>query len=178
MSATKRVQQWSTFSRMWYLYDAQWQDPFLSAKVLSPYLTGQNKPIYHPLNDCGDHVVVINSREIALRGDEWKKRVYFHHTGYPRGASWTLAWELHQKDPKMIMRKAVYKAIASNLVRRTCIERLHIYPGSEIPEEIKSNLSGQIRPIMPVPKRLQEYSKEEIDNYPKVFEFPNDYVLR
>lgn len=63
---------------------------------------GLHKPIYHPLNDCGDHVIVINTSEIALPGDEWVKRVYFHHTGYPGGASWTLAWELHKKDPKMV----------------------------------------------------------------------------
>ena len=42
------LQQWATFSRMWYLFDAQWQDPFHSAKVLSKYLTGMHKPIYHP----------------------------------------------------------------------------------------------------------------------------------
>ncbi len=76
------------------------------------------------------------------------------------------------------MRKAVYKEIAGNLTRRTYMERLHIFPGSEIPEDIRRNLSGQIRPIMPIPKRLQEYSKEEIDSYPKVFDYPNDYVLR
>jgi ribosomal protein L13 len=45
---------------------------------------------------------VINSKEVALRGDEWKKRVYFHHTGYPKGASWTLAWQVHEKDPTMV----------------------------------------------------------------------------
>jgi large subunit ribosomal protein L13 len=54
------------------------------------------------LDDCGDHVVVINSKDIALPGDEWRKRVYFHHTGYPGGATWTLAWELHDKDPTMV----------------------------------------------------------------------------
>ena len=43
-----------------------------------------------------------NTADIALPGDEWKKRVYFHHTGYPSGASWTLAWELHSKDPTMV----------------------------------------------------------------------------
>ena len=47
-------------------------------------------------------MVIINTKEIALLGDEWKKRVFFHHTGYPGGASWTLAWELHQKDPTMV----------------------------------------------------------------------------
>lgn len=54
------------------------------------------------LADCGDHVVVINSQDIALRGDEWVKRVYFHHTGYHGGATWTLAWELHKKDPTLV----------------------------------------------------------------------------
>ena len=58
--------------------------------------------LHQILDDCGDHVVVINSKEVALRGDEWKKRVYFHHTGYPKGASWTLAWQLHEKDPTMV----------------------------------------------------------------------------
>jgi hypothetical protein len=35
---------------MWYLFDAQWQDPFRSAPILALYLTGQNKPIYHPMS--------------------------------------------------------------------------------------------------------------------------------
>jgi len=178
MSATKRVQQWASFARMWYIYDAKWQDPFHSAKLLSLYLTGQHKPIYHPLNDCGDQLVIINSKEIALRGDEWKKRAYFHHTGYPGGASWTLAWELHQKDPTMIMRKAIYSSIKNNLTRRTVMERLHIFPGSEIPDDIRGNISGQIKPLKPVPKPLQEYSQEEIDSYPKVFDYPKDYIVR
>lgn len=63
---------------------------------------GMHKPIYHPMNDCGDVVVCINSKQIALKGDDWRQRAYFHHTGYPGGASWTLAWELHNKDPTMV----------------------------------------------------------------------------
>lgn len=54
------------------------------------------------IDDCGDHVVVINSKEIALCGDEWRKRVYFHHNTYHGGATWTLAWELHEKDPTLV----------------------------------------------------------------------------
>jgi hypothetical protein len=76
------------------------------------------------------------------------------------------------------MKKAVYKAMDNNLIRRTNMERLHIFPGSQIPEDIKRNISGQIRPIMPVPKRLTEYSKEDVDNFPKIFDYPNDYVVR
>lgn len=46
---------------------------------------------------------MINSKEIALRGDEWRKRVYFHHNTYHGGATWTLAWELHHKDPTLVI---------------------------------------------------------------------------
>lgn len=120
------LQQWGTFARTWHLYDCRWQNPFEAAESIKAHLMGLHKPIYHPLSrslnisnqilvdkfrfsiyvtkkdQCGDHVVVINTAEIALPGDEWRKRVYFHHTGYPGGASWTLAWELHKKDPKMV----------------------------------------------------------------------------
>ncbi|RLU24979.1 hypothetical protein DMN91_003071 [Ooceraea biroi] len=102
MSLVRRGQQWGTFARIWHMYDATWQDPYKSAEIIKFYLMGLYKPIYHPLNESGDHVVVINSKEIALRGDEWRKRVYFHHTTYHGGASWTLAWELHNKDPTLV----------------------------------------------------------------------------
>jgi len=55
------------------------------------------------IDNCGDHVIIINSKEIALRGDEWRKRVYFHHNTYHGGATWTLAWELHHKDPTLVI---------------------------------------------------------------------------
>ena len=51
------------------------------------------------LDDTGDQVVIINTRDIALRGDDWKYNIYFHHTGYAKGASYTPAWEMHKKNP-------------------------------------------------------------------------------
>ena len=65
-----------------HLFDAKWQNPFQSARIITPMLEGKSKPIYSPGVDCGDHVVVINSKHISLLGREWKYRVYFHHPGY------------------------------------------------------------------------------------------------
>lgn len=31
--------------------------------------------------DCGDHVVVINSKHIAFSGNKWEQKVYSSHTG-------------------------------------------------------------------------------------------------
>lgn len=178
MSALRRVQQWATFARIWHVFDATWQNPFQSAELLKKYLMGLYKPIYHPMNDCGDHVIVINSSDIALPGNEWDKRVYFHHTGYPGGASWTLAWELHKKDPTLIVKKAVYNSMDGNLQRRYTMERLHIFPDQNVPPELMGNVSNQIRQVRPVPKRLDYYNKEEVEKYPKLIDYPKDYVRR
>ncbi|KAL1513961.1 hypothetical protein ABEB36_003297 [Hypothenemus hampei] len=176
MSVLKRVQQWATFARVWHIYDATWQNPFASAELIKKYLMGLYKPIYHPMNDCGDHVIVINSAEIALPGDEWTKRVYFHHTGYPGGATWTLAWELHTKDPKMILYKAVYRGMKGNLQRRHTMQRLHIFPDANVPAHLLGNVSNQIKQLRPIPKRLDHMDPEVVKNSPKIFDYPKDYI--
>uniref|UniRef100_A0A1B6DE18 39S ribosomal protein L13, mitochondrial n=1 Tax=Clastoptera arizonana TaxID=38151 RepID=A0A1B6DE18_9HEMI len=178
MSAFKRVQQWNTMTRIWHLFDAEWQNPFHSAEVIKKYLQGLTKPIYAPTVDVGDHVVVINTRHVALPGDEWRRRTYFHHTGYPGGASWTWAWELHEKDPTMIMKKAVYHSMKGNLQRRYTMQRLHLFPDKEIPQEILENIGNQIPILRQVPRRLQTYSETEIKEFPKIMDYPKDYVLR
>ncbi|KAL6267331.1 hypothetical protein P5V15_000406 [Pogonomyrmex californicus] len=178
MSIARRGQQWGTFARIWHVFDAKWQDPYKSAEVIRHYLMGMYKPIYHPLNDCGDHVVVINSKDIALRGDEWRKRVYFHHTTYHGGATWTLAWELHHKDPTMIVEKAVYRALPKNLQRRHTMQRLHIFPEEKIPEDVLKNITNQIKQLRPVPVKLDHIPQEEVDNYPQLLKYPQDYILK
>ncbi|CAE1155954.1 RP-L13 [Acanthosepion pharaonis] len=176
-SATNRVLQWATFARTWWIYDAQHQCPFKSAIMLSYVLQGRHKPIYHPLSDIGDHVVVINTNHIAMKDEMWRKWKYHHHTGYPKGKSITSAWRLHELDPTKIMYKCVYSNVPGNLLRHTLMRRLHLYAETDVPEEILNNVTDQLRQLHPVPKRLDEYSKEEIDNFPKLFDWPSDYVL-
>lgn len=127
-------------------------------------------------DDCGDHVVVINTSEIALPGDEWKKRAYFHHTTYPSGASWTLAWELHSKDPTMIVKKAVYRALKINLQRHNTMQRLHIFKDNNVPKEILENVTNQIRQLRPVPQRLDQIDVNFVKSFPKVMDPPKDYL--
>jgi len=64
-----------------------------------------------------------------------------------------------------------------NLYRRLVMERLHIYPDSNVPEEIMENITNQIRPLRSIPKPLNTYSNEEIKTYPKVIDYPHDYIL-
>lgn len=176
LSAYKRVNQWAVFARQWWLYDAKQQDVFDSALRIARYLHGKHKPIYDTEQDVGDHVVVINAKHIAMPNDEWRYRYYFHHSHYAGGKKWTPAHQLHATDPNLVMYKAIYKAIGNiDMKRREIVARLHIYPETAVPRHILENISDHIRQLRPVHKPLEEYSPEELQKYPKIFDYPEDY---
>ncbi|KAK3592128.1 hypothetical protein CHS0354_019410 [Potamilus streckersoni] len=176
--AHNRVLQWATMARTWWLFDAYRQCPFKSSSKIAYYLIGKHKPIYDSLSDIGDHVVVINSKYISMPNDYWRVYKYFHHTGYPGGFSETAAWRLHEVDPTKVIEKAVYFYLPKNLLRRGRMRRLHIFPEEQVPTEILTNISDQIQQVQPVPKRLDEYTQEEIESFPKLFDWPEDFVLQ
>lgn len=58
------------------------------------------------------------------------------------------------------------------------MQRLHIFPDANVPNELLANVSNQIRQLRPVPKRLDHYSEEEVQTAPKLIDFPKEYVVR
>ncbi|XP_071807454.1 large ribosomal subunit protein uL13m-like [Asterias amurensis] len=167
--SSKISQQWAVFARMWYLLDAYKQPPGRLALRMLPILQGAHKPVYHPLSDLGDHVVVINTRHIALSGDKWRTKIYKHHTGYPGGYSETPAFRMHEKDPTVIVKKAIYGMLPKDLRRRHIMQRLHLFADDEIPDDIRVNICEQIKPPRVVPKSLPEYSEEERAAFPRLW---------
>ncbi|XP_077991729.1 large ribosomal subunit protein uL13m-like [Glandiceps talaboti] len=176
--ASRAAQQWGTFARVWYLLDARQQPPGRIASMVSPILQGKHKPIYHPLSDVGDHVVIINTRKIAFSGEKWDRKMYYHHTGYPKGFSAATARDIHLRDPTKIVHKAIYGMLPKSLLRRTMMERLHLIPGESIPEDMKANIVEQLIPPRDIPKGLDQYTKEEIEDFPKLWQPVEDRDLR
>lgn len=64
------------------------------------------------------------------------------------------------------------------LQRRHTMQRLFIYPDQHIPENILENVTSQIRQHRQVPTRLDHIPEEEVEQFPKVMEYPEDYVLK
>ncbi|XP_030731560.1 39S ribosomal protein L13, mitochondrial isoform X2 [Orcinus orca] len=147
-SFSRAPQQWATFARVWYLLDGKMQPPGKLAALASVKLQGLHKPVYHQLSDCGDHVVIMNTRHIAFSGNKWEQKVYSSHTGYPGGFRQVTAAQLHQKDPV-----------------------------ADIPEDILKNLVEELPQPRKVPRRLDEYTQEEIEAFPRVWSPPEDYRL-
>ncbi|XP_043363334.1 39S ribosomal protein L13, mitochondrial isoform X2 [Dermochelys coriacea] len=161
--------QWATFARAWYLIDGKMQPPGKLAAMSVIRLQGKHKPMYHALSDCGDHVVIINTRHIAFSGNKWEQKVYSSHTGYPGGLKQVTATQLHLKDPTAIVKLAIYRMLPKNLHRRTMMQRLHLFPEDVIPEDIHNNLVEELAQPRRIPKRLDEYTQEEIDAFPMLW---------
>ena len=181
----RQALQWTVFARGWYLFDCKGQDPYDSATVISSRLLGRHKPLFSMSSqDEGDHVVCINTRHLAMPEGEWRWRMYYHHSRYTRGRTWAPAYELHLNDPTMLLYKACYKlcgAMKDRLFkRRIVMTRLHLYPdgGETVPEEIMGNILDQIQQVQPVYKSITEYAEMELKKFPKVTDYPDDYVIR
>lgn len=56
--------------------------------------------------------------------------------------------------------------------------RLHLFPDANVPDEIMANISNQLRTGRVVPKRLDEYDGETIEEFPKIMEYPKGYVIK
>uniref|UniRef100_A0A3Q3NHQ9 Large ribosomal subunit protein uL13m n=1 Tax=Mastacembelus armatus TaxID=205130 RepID=A0A3Q3NHQ9_9TELE len=168
-SFSRSAQQWATFARSWFLIDARMQPPGKIATMCSVRLQGKHKPIYHALSDCGDHVVVINTKHIAFSGNKWEQKVYSSHTGYPGGFKQLTAAQLHQKDPRAIVKLAVYGMLPKNLHRRTMMQRLHLFPDDELPDDIRANLTEELPQPREIPRKLSEYTQEEMDAFPRLW---------
>lgn len=76
------------------------------------------------------------------------------------------------------MHKAVYNAMKGNIQRRHTMQRLHLFPDANVPADILANISNQIRQSRLVPKRLDHIDEKTIAEFPKIMDYPKDYVLR
>ncbi|CAH8531223.1 unnamed protein product [Schistosoma guineensis] len=174
-----RVLQWRAFAREWLIYDSFMQCPMLSAERIAKYLTGKNIRYYDPSADFGSHVVVINSRHIAAKDNSryWKRFLYTTHTRFPVNRVEETMEEVHRRDPTEVIRLEIKAVLRNNESRKYQLSRLHIYPDNieTIPKDIIANISGVIPQVMKVPKRLDEYSAEELNEFPKLFDWPEDF---
>ncbi|NXG27002.1 RM13 protein, partial [Dromaius novaehollandiae] len=68
-----------------------------------------------------------------------------------------------------IVKLTIYRMLPKNLQRRTLMQRLHLFPDDVIPEDIQKNLVEELPQPRAVPKRLDEYTPEEIAAFPMVW---------
>lgn len=127
----------------WHLIDARGQIVGRLASQISPLIQGKHKPTFERNVDCGDHVVVVNAKEVVLTGSKWDKKLYRWHTGYPGGLKERTAKDMLERKPEEVLRKAVYGMLPKNKMRALQDKKLCIFADEEHPfvEELKGRAS-------------------------------------
>jgi large subunit ribosomal protein L13 len=117
----------------WYLIDAEGKTLGRLATLVATYLLGKHKPTYSPHLDGGDNIVVINAGKVAVTGSKLEDKKYYRHSGYPGGIKETSLSELLERNPALVIEKAVAGMLPKNRLQDDRLRRLKIYPGAEHP---------------------------------------------
>ncbi|PIR20162.1 MAG: 50S ribosomal protein L13 [Deltaproteobacteria bacterium CG11_big_fil_rev_8_21_14_0_20_47_16] len=120
--------------------DAKWVVVDLAGKPLgrvateiADILRGKNKASYTPNADTGDFVVAINASQLKLTGKKMTDKIYYRHSGYMGGLKERTAQEQMDRNPVLIVQKAVKGMLPKNALSRTIISKLKVYAGAEHP---------------------------------------------
>ena len=119
----------------WYLIDASGLVLGRVASQVARVLRGKHKPIFTPNVDCGDYVVVINADKVRVTGKRESLKEYFHHTGYPGGATTESYKELMKTNPEKVFTHAVKGMIPHNRLGVRVIKKLKVYRGADHPHK-------------------------------------------
>lgn len=127
-------------TRVYYIIDAKDQPLGRLASEVAVLLMGKNKPIYTPNVDCGDNVIIVNAKHVALSGDKIHNKKYYNVSGYAGGLRTRTAGEMLDRYPEEMMKRSVWGMLPKGPLGRKMIKKLFIFA------EEKHNMEAQ-KPI-------------------------------
>ena len=115
----------------WYIIDAANKPLGRVATEAAKLLRGKHKPTFTPNIDTGDHVIILNVKDVILTGSKLDQKMYRHHSGYIGGMKETPARVMLEKNPEKAMTLAVKGMLPHNSLGRKMATKLRVFAGSE-----------------------------------------------
>lgn len=115
----------------WYILDAANKPLGRVATEAAKLLRGKHKPTFTPNIDMGDHVIIINCKDVVLTGNKLNQKIYRHHSGYIGGMKETPAKKMLENTPQKAMTLAVKGMLPHNSLGRQMAKKLRVYAGAE-----------------------------------------------
>ena len=115
----------------WYIIDAANKPLGRVATEAAKLLRGKHKPTYTPNIDMGDHVIILNCKDVILTGNKLNQKVYRHHSGYIGGMKEVPAKVMLERNPEKAMTLAIKGMLPHNSLGRKMAKKLRVYAGSE-----------------------------------------------
>ena len=117
--------------RKWYIIDAANKPLGRVATEAAKLLRGKHKPTYTPNMDNGDHVIILNCKDVILTGKKLDQKYYRYHTGYVGGLKEISYREMMEKKPEEVVAHAVSGMLPKNKLRSRMMTRLRVFAGAE-----------------------------------------------
>ena len=131
--------------KKWHIVDAEGLVLGRMATIIANILRGKHKPGFTPYVDCGDNVIVINARKVALTGKKLSDKKFYWHTGFPGGIKErTMENILGGAHPERVVIKAVERMITRGPLGRQQMKNLRVYGGAEHPHEAQQPVALDI----------------------------------
>lgn len=117
--------------REWHLFDADSKVLGRFCSEIATILMGKSKSYFARHLDCGDYVVVINSKDIKVTGKKEKLKKYHRYSGYPGGLTLESLESVRKDKPEQIIIRAVKGMLPQNRLRDKMLKRLFVFKDSE-----------------------------------------------
>jgi large subunit ribosomal protein L13 len=115
----------------WYVVDARGQTLGRLAVNIARVLRGKHRPQFTPHVNTGDHVIVLNARDVVVTGGKRDGKTYDRYSGYPGGRRVRTFAETLDRDPTYPIMHAVRGMLQHNTLGADMLKRLRVYAGSE-----------------------------------------------
>ena len=121
--------------RKWHVVDASGQTLGRLATRVARILSGKDNPKYTPFIDTGDHVIVINAKDVRLTGLKSESKKYFHYTGFPGGIKEEEFKKRLERKPELIIESAIKGMLPKNKLGRAMGSKLKVYRDDKHPHQ-------------------------------------------
>ena len=122
----------------WYLVDARGQTLGRLAVNVARVLRGKHRPQFTQHINTGEHVIIINARDVAVTGRKRTMKTYDRYSGYPSGRRTRTFDEMMERDPTFALRHAVRGMLQHNTLGAEQLKRLRVYAGAQHPHEAQN----------------------------------------
>ncbi|MGI8848312.1 MAG: 50S ribosomal protein L13 [Candidatus Dormibacteria bacterium] len=114
----------------WYIVDAKGQTLGRLATNIARVLRGKHRPVFTPHLNTGEHVIVINAKDLVVTGKKRTDKEYDRYSGYPSGRRTRSYDESVERDPTFPLVHAVKGMLQHNTLGADQMKRLRVYAGA------------------------------------------------
>ena len=113
--------------KKWYVIDAKDKVLGRVATEAAKLLRGKHKPNFMFNIDTGDHVIIINCKDVVLTGKKLDQKMYRRHSGYLGGMKEKSAKVMMEQTPEKAMYLAIKGMLPHTKLGAKQLKKLRVY---------------------------------------------------